>query len=193
MYLTMAKKRKEESLLLRDEHSVGCNQKEIEEIELFMKSRLPQAYQEFLLWMGHSCGRFLQGSDCFYPILKDLQQYARELLSEDHYAGKLSEDAFIFFMHQGYYFLFFHLTEGDDPPIYSYLENTTQPDQSTIVKEYSHLNDFLLAEMETYIQVGKEIIQQNADIKKINPQLARKLEALDRSLGATDSNTESRS
>jgi len=186
MYLTTAKKRKEEVPFFKDDHPIGCDEKEIEDLEAFIKSHLPKAYREFLLWTGHSCGQFLQGSDCFYKSLKDLQRYAQDLLREDHSLEKLPEDVFVFFMHQGYYFLFFRLTEGDDPLIYSYLENTEAPEQSKIAKEYPHLNDFLLAEMETYIQLKKESIQQNAEIEKTNPPLARKLEALDRSLHATD-------
>jgi SMI1/KNR4 family protein SUKH-1 len=181
MYLTLVKKRKEESPFLRDDHPIGCNAKEIEDVETCIGGRLPEAYREFLTWMGHSCGRFLQGSDCFYENLKDVQGYARDLLKEDHSVEVLPEDAFVF-MHQGYYFLFFRLADGDDPPIYSYLENTAKPEESIITKEYLRLNDFLLAELETYIQGRKEIIEQNAEIEKTNPSLAKKLEDLDRSL-----------
>jgi len=163
MYLTIAKKIKEASPFFSNDHPIGCDEKEIEEIEMFIKGRLPKAYREFLLLMGHSCGQFLQGSDCFYKILKDLQVYAQDLLREDHNSGVLPEDAFVFFMHQGYYFLFFRLTEGDDPPIYSYLENMAQPEQSVMTKEYLCLNDFLVAEMETYIQLEKALIQQQEE------------------------------
>jgi hypothetical protein len=186
MYLERVKQLKEDSPFLSDDHPNGCTNQEIESIETLIGHHLPGAYREFLLWMGHSCGQFLRGSDCFYANLKDVQLFARDLLKEDHYQGELPEDVFVFFMHQGYYFLFFRLTEGDDPPIYSYLENTTQPEQSTMAKEYSRLNDFLLAEMETYIQLRKEIMQQNAEIEKTNPPLAKKLEDLDKSLRAND-------
>lgn len=186
MYLTTVQKRKEESPFLRDDHPIGCTTEEIEALETFIGGCLPQAYREFLVWMGHSCGQFLRGSDCFYSRLKAMQASARELLQEDHYAHTLPEDGFVFFMHQGYYFLFLRLTEGDDPPIYSYLENTDQPEQSTMMKEYAHLNDFLLAEMETYIQWRKEVTQQIAELEKTNPPRAKKLRDLDESLRVRD-------
>ena len=34
----------------------------------------------------------------------------------------MTDDDFVFFMHQGYEFCFFKLSEGDNPPVYFYSE-----------------------------------------------------------------------
>jgi hypothetical protein len=46
--------------------------------------------------------------------------WATELLKENDLV--LPENAYVFHMHQGYTFDFFLLQEGDDPPVYYYLE-----------------------------------------------------------------------
>ncbi len=62
-------------------------------------------------------------------------------MSTKDFTGTLPEDAFVFFMHQGYHFNFFRTSAGDDPPIYRYLEGT---DLETFPSTYSHFTDFLL-------------------------------------------------
>jgi hypothetical protein len=95
--------------------------------------------------MGHSAGKFLQGSDCFFQHLLSLQEWAVELLNENNFPKKLPEDAFVFYMHQGYQFSFFRLSEGDDPPTYSYCEGTNQ---TTFIKSHKRFSDFMITEVE---------------------------------------------
>jgi hypothetical protein len=111
MYLDMAKNRFQELYRFGYSTPIPCTKEEVEDLNKWVGHPLPEAYQEFLLWMGHSGGGFLNGSDCFYEHLKNIQVEAKELLREDHFPGVIPENAFVFFMHQGYQFIFFILNE----------------------------------------------------------------------------------
>lgn len=91
--------------------------------------------------MGHGAGTFMLGSSFFYNDLIDNQKYAQELLEEDHFPIPLPPDAFVFFMHQGYQFSFFRESDGDDPPVYYYLEGTTNND---FEKRSNNLTEYFL-------------------------------------------------
>lgn len=126
---------------------IGCTMREIIELEQQLGVKLPIAYQEFLRIMGKGAGQFLRGSDCFYDQLLDLQQAAGELLAENHFLGKIPDDAFVFFMHQGYQFSFFRLSEGDNPPTYSYCEGEQH---QSFIKTHERYSEFLATEVELH-------------------------------------------
>ncbi len=123
---------------------VPCTEEEVARLEQATHLTLPRAYQEFLRTMGNGTDTLLNGSDFLYPRLMRLQEGAREMLAEDSFPQKLPEDAFVFFMHQGYQFGFFRTSEGDDPPLYRYLEET---DREVFPCIYPHFTDFLLTEL----------------------------------------------
>lgn len=145
MYLDQIKKQLIELKLALPQEQVGCTRNEVILIEQQLEINLPIVYQEFLLSMGHSAGKFLQGSDCFFQHLLFLQDWAVELLNENNFPQKLPEDVFVFYMHQGYQFSFFRLSEGDDPPTYSYCEGTNQ---TTFIISHKRFSDFLKTEVE---------------------------------------------
>ena len=132
----------------------GCTPEEIRQLEERLGVKLPSAYQEFLRMMGKGAGQFLRGSDCFYPQMRELKTAAVELLEENHFPWALPKDAFVFFMHQGYQFSFFRLSEGENPPTYSYCEGETQ---ESFVKSHERFSDFLATEIklhEKYLMTG---------------------------------------
>jgi SMI1-KNR4 cell-wall len=145
MYLDKIKQQLIELKLTLPIEQVGCTRDEVILLEQQLRISLPTAYQEFLLSMGHGAGKFLQGSDCFFQHLLSLQEWAVELLKENNFPKKLPDDAFVFYMHQGYQFSFFRLSEGDDPPTYSYCEGTNQ---TTFIKSHKRFSDFLKTEVE---------------------------------------------
>ena len=147
MYLDRVKKQLIQLKLVKPDELVGCTRDEVSAIEQQLGISLPRAYQEFLLSMGHSAGQFLRGSDCFFKHLPQLQEWAIELLQENNFAGSLPEDAFIFFMHQGYEFSFFRLSESADPPTYSYCEGTNQ---TSFIKSHESFSEFLVTEVEIH-------------------------------------------
>lgn len=147
MYLDRVKKQLIELQLVKPDELAGCTCDEVIAIEQQLGISLPRCYQEFLLSMGHSAGQFLRGSDCFFNNLPQLQEWAVELLQENNFAESLPEDAFIFLMHQGYQFSFFRVSEGADPPTYSYCEGTNQ---TSFIKSHESFSEFLATEVEIH-------------------------------------------
>jgi hypothetical protein len=117
----------------------GCTLEQIEEIETDIGIPLPSAYREFLAKMGQRAGRFFVGTDMFYSMLRGLTAAGHELVAEDKSGIALPADAIVFSMHQGYQFLFIRADEGEDPPVYYYME-----DSGKFVKKSEGLTQFLL-------------------------------------------------
>lgn len=126
-----------------------CSDLEIIQFEQQQDITLPSIYKNFLKIMGHGAGKFLRGSDCFYQHLAQIQEWAKQLLVENDFPEPLLEDAFVFFMHQGYQFSFFRLSEGDNPPTYSYCEGQQEP---YFVKSHDTFSDFLTEKIELYLK-----------------------------------------
>jgi hypothetical protein len=103
---------------------VGCT---LEEIHMIKEQQqvlyLPPIYEEFLKTMGRKAGKWLEGSDCFYPDLLDIKHSAIDLLHENDDPYYLPDDAFVVLMHQGYQFMYFRTTDmNQDPPVQYYTE-----------------------------------------------------------------------
>lgn len=150
MYLDSLKSRIAKSPQFHSVTFVGCSDDEIQEIERQLKLSFPEAYKEFLRWMGKDGGPILKGSDCFYKHLLYLRAWADELLKENNLFGILPANSFIFFMHQGYQFAFMYLEDGDNPPIYYYNEMEYSADKGFAVSYFS-FTDYLTAEIENTI------------------------------------------
>nr|OEJ76198.1 hypothetical protein BH720_05915 [Desertifilum tharense IPPAS B-1220] len=131
-----------------------CTEEEIFSLETDLNINLPKAYKEFLLWGGHEAGGLLEGSDCFFKHILNIQKWAIDLLNENDFPESLPKDAFVFYMHQGYEFMFFKISEGDDPPIYIYNELNNQ---SLFSKAYLKYSDFLLIFLEEQANYLKEM------------------------------------
>jgi len=110
----------------RRDEILGCSPNEIAEIESHVGHKLPFAYREFLTQMGRGAGEFYVGTDILYPCIVrfNLTQAGRQLVAEDKAAIALADDAVVFAMHQGYQFLFMRESEGMDPPVYHYMEES---------------------------------------------------------------------
>lgn len=72
--------------------------------------------------MGKDSGGLLQGSDFLYSTIPDIQICSNELLYEKSIEVKDDFLYFVFFMHGGYTFSCFSLTEHNDPIVYIYTE-----------------------------------------------------------------------
>lgn len=107
--------------LLRDLKVVGCKIHEIVELEKQLGVFLPETYKEFLLWMGKDPNTFLRGSEIAIEHLVKIQGWANEIL-EERGLPYLPNNAFVFFIHQGYQFCYFLLDDGDDPKVYLFDE-----------------------------------------------------------------------
>jgi hypothetical protein len=164
IYLEKFKQQLEKSNLIMPKNGdiSVCNNDEIMLLEKNLGYYLPIAYKEFLQLMGKGAGEFLQGSDCFYQHLLLLQKWALELLKENNFPEKLPEDAFVFFMHQGYQFSFFRFSEGENPPTYYYCEG-----DNTIVfkKNHNQFSDFLLDELTIYLNMKFDYNSSKTKVK----------------------------
>ena len=155
MYLDTVKARLEELHSVRLDKIFPCTEEEVSILEQKIGRALPAAYREFLLWMVRDIGGLFQGSECHYWDVILLQRAAAELMQEDEFSEPFPEDAFVFLMHQGYQFHFFRTGEGDDPPVYHYVEG--QEEGGSIKMVYSHFSDFLLAMVEHHARITRYI------------------------------------
>ncbi|MBO9635729.1 MAG: SMI1/KNR4 family protein [Chitinophagaceae bacterium] len=96
---------------------------DIRRVEASYNHKLPFAYLEFLKYMGRGTSRFMVGSSVFMDELLELYDWAQELCLENDIPS-IPDNAFVFWMHQGYQALYFLPDEGDDPAIYYYHEGS---------------------------------------------------------------------
>ena len=129
---------------------VPCSIKEIDEIELKYGFSLPIVYKKFLSSMGKYAENFMAGSMCYYEDLDLINKEAVLLLEEGEFC-KLPNNAFVFWMHQGYQFAFFLNGEESDPPVYYYNETI---EQNSFIKGFSTLTDFFYSELELSVSAG---------------------------------------
>lgn len=126
----------------------GCSSEEIEQLENYTKYPLPEMYKQFLINMGHSVGKFFDGTDIFYKAIFENRMAASELLEEDQSDFKLAETDFVFASHQGYEFMYFSLSENDDPSVYYYIEGAKLPH-----KKWERFSEFLIQSVDEYIHL----------------------------------------
>jgi len=108
----------------------GFTELEVGQCEQSIGSPFPDQYREFLLAIGHDAGFLFQGTDILFRNVEnliELRKEAENLLEENGEAFILPFDAFVFSMHQGYEFNYFVLSEGNDPPVYQYVEGDGPP------------------------------------------------------------------
>jgi hypothetical protein len=116
--------------IANDNEIQGFTASEVEKCEQALRLKLPNQYREFLLAIGHDAGLLFQGSDILFrnvDNLLELRKEAEYLLAENEETFILPTDAFVFSMHQGYEFNFFVISEGNDPPVYQYVEGDGPP------------------------------------------------------------------
>ncbi len=153
MYLDQARDALSKAGFVGSSEIHGCTPEEVRALEESIGHTLPLAYKEYLLWMGHGAGRFLAGSSVFYEDLPDRRESAEDLLNENSVSLGLPSDAFVFYGHQGYQFMYFRLSEGDNPPVYYYGEGEGM---EAIALLYPRFSDFVLTEIEGHARLIRE-------------------------------------
>ncbi len=119
-----------------------CSKDDISKlVELSPTRTLPKTYLDFMNKAGNGI-EFLVGTDYSMKYIFDLKEWAIELLEENNFIKKLTDNQFIFMMHQGYMFWFFNLNDGDDPAVYCYDESVDLDDFN---KVSDTLSDFLIS------------------------------------------------
>lgn len=146
-HLSWCKAQLEQLDLTTYQQAKPCTMQDITELEHLCDQALPPAYTEFLSWMGHGAGAFLQYLTCFFPTLPTHQQAARTMLTQDASPATLPDDTFVFHLHPDDHFVFFRTSEGDDPPVYAHKRDwRVKPFQ----KIFYRFSDFLAIQLALY-------------------------------------------
>lgn len=103
------------------------SKEEVEELERQIKSNLghslPAAYKEFLLWAGRGGLEFMEFTGFYrahgWEEYRYMRERAKRILRRRAFPKELPDDAIVFFL-RPQNFLFFRLSEGEDPPVYCY-------------------------------------------------------------------------
>jgi hypothetical protein len=85
-------------------------------------------------------------------------------------------------MHHGYHILFFRFDEGNDPPVYSYLENSEKPEETTITQTYLHFSEFLDAIIDESITNSRSRLKLAEEAIKASPGQKISIEELNRNI-----------
>jgi len=122
----------------------GCTEAEINGLKRQQQvDYLPAIYEEYLAVLGKKAGNLHIGSEAFYPAVRELKTAAERLLESVDYPFLLPDDAFVFYMHQCYQFMFFCTGSRDvNPHVYYFTIDADLRDQMPMLK-YNHLSEFL--------------------------------------------------
>src|SRR2546421_649013 len=104
----------------------GLTGAQIREVERDQRAPLGTAYRRFLELAGAGAGKFMRGSDVYYPLVLGLGEAARELLAGNGVEFVLAGSDRVFMMHQGYQFAFLR-GDGADPEVWWYSEGHGEP------------------------------------------------------------------
>ena len=93
-------------------------------LEHKFKLKFPDYYLHFLLSMGRGADQFMLGSSVFYDELELINEDIPLLIKENNLTP-LSDNAFVFWMHQGYQMAYFVCNGISNPNVYYFSE--TEP------------------------------------------------------------------
>lgn len=130
--------------LFRFRKPKGCSVQEINELEMSVGFLLPEAYKQYLLYMGKDYQGPLRGTDCFLKHALQNTAYLPDLLDENQNPFELPDNYLAFYSHQGYAMAWFILPkENDNPPVYYWNEGQ----DLKIPTQFSTFTDFFVNEL----------------------------------------------
>jgi len=101
----------------------GASECEISELEKALGFRLPQAYRQYLFWMGKDKFGALKGSEWFIDDVQDNEVFLEEFLYENSVKNVNAGKKVCFFSHQGYMAAWFLADDAEcDPKCQFYSE-----------------------------------------------------------------------
>ena len=100
----------------------GASEAEVAELGAALKTALPLAYVQFLLWIGKDHHGIYKGTDIFINNVIENTKALPDLLSEN--SVREPQTRWLCFQsHQGYFMAWFALPpESDDPPVFYFGE-----------------------------------------------------------------------
>lgn len=146
---------------------IPCTQEEVDALELMLPNSycLPAAYKEFLLYCGKKMGKLFEGGFSFsYKMAKfQLEHENRDILKMVRVWNRESQlppDIFVLTQHLTSYFDYFKLTEGENPPVYSWCDED-EGGLEVAQKEYDSFSDYLRDQIRiTTIELKKGVISK---------------------------------
>jgi hypothetical protein len=96
---------------------------------------LPSIYKVFYIRCATSIPDKLIGTDLVNHS-NELNEWAKEVLSENKVKNFLNDDDFVFMMHQGYMFWYFKANGDQNPIVYAYRENNIFPEKRERFSEF---------------------------------------------------------
>lgn len=94
-----------------------CSEAEVVELEERLGVHFPQAYYEFLLWMGHNSSSVLERM-LGYRVMFTTKSFERRFVAEKAPKVKLPEDALAIAFDPSQMLWFIRPGEGDNPKVY---------------------------------------------------------------------------
>jgi cell wall assembly regulator SMI1 len=131
------------SILMR-RFFIGCSHQELDELENDLQLILPKSYKTFLQHCGRKTTVLFDDFRWEYEHILAMQQWAKKTLQDQTLHLVLQSSAFIF-AYSGFSFLFFDLSEGQDPPIYQFL---MEAPEAGFVRVANSFSEFLEQETE---------------------------------------------
>ena len=128
----------------------GASASEIAALSEALGERLPQAYVQFLLWMGKDYSGIYRGTDIFIKHVLDNTEALPELLAENDIAP-LTGKQLCYQSHQGYFMAWFALpAESDDPQVFVFGEgqNLSEP------RAVGTFTQYMLRELTDLAKIG---------------------------------------
>lgn len=95
---------------------VGATAAEVAALENSIGFPLPNAYREYLLWMGKDFNGIFRGSNWFISDLESNKEVLKDLLEEVDSKYKVIPSHFVFFTHQGYMAAWFDASMSEANP-----------------------------------------------------------------------------
>ena len=159
MYLDKAKERFQAMLfeLNQVEKVTPVTHEKIQRLENFFGFKIPQAYREFLEWMGEDGGDFMATESFWIGQIQTNQEEALYLLNSGECSDLLPSDAIIFYMHCGYTFYFMTASNGDNPPIHRYVEDELSDRIEWDI--YKNLQEFIIVQIDASLHFHRKMNQ----------------------------------
>lgn len=159
-YLSEAKQLHKDAIEPYKGPPVGAPEAEIAALEHEIGFALPEAYRQYLLWMGEDYKGCFVGSEWFlqngYNDGK-LPTDIDDLYGLDFSRFVLPEQFFTFFSHQGYMAAWFLLPkEAEDPPVYYFGEGQGM----TVPVLHGTFTQFLLMEMKSVASLMPQLYKK---------------------------------
>ncbi len=93
---------------------IGCRTSAVKALEVSLGVKLPEAYSEYLHWMGRDYDGIFRGEEAFLADVEDNAEYLPELLAENDRKLDEGRPFLCFFMHEGYIASWFYTDELDE-------------------------------------------------------------------------------